>query len=99
MESLSALTHSIGSIPCQNRCDGSKLTPILSPASRRRRSAVSVLYTRKPGCDSMATRTPCLRQNADCSFQYGIAISFHCHSSTVRKSGGQGQVTQDGYFE
>ena len=41
--SPSARTQASGSIPCQNRWEGSKLTPITSPALSRSRSIEAVL--------------------------------------------------------
>src|ERR1700761_8414819 len=59
---------------------------------------VSGLYATKPGCISIAIFTPWSSANFARSRQYGITFFSHCQSSTSRYSGGQGQVTQLGYF-
>src|SRR3982751_6933717 len=46
----------------------------------------------------MAIFTPWSFANLPCSTQKGVTFFSHCQSSRSRYSGGQGQVTQFGYF-
>ena len=66
--------QSIGSICCQNRCEGSRFTPMFVGSTRSRNcSKVGGEKTRLRGCISKASWTSCARARASTSFQKGTA--------------------------
>src|SRR2546426_1570802 len=88
MRSPIASTSASGSIDCQKKWLGSRLTPRLAPSSRARVN-VSKLKTNVPGWSSkQIKRSGCSRRaNSEISSQYGATRSRHCQSAIRSRSG------------